>query len=112
MSNNPEVLTLRTLLGYYPNGLALRKGEVRSPRLVFDFADVKMAYTAFQRVVRVLEFDVAELAIVTYLQAKTFGKPLVLVPAVIYGLKAPHAAIVYNVERGHLTPKEIIGRRV
>ena len=30
----------------YPNTLALKKGDVRSPELVFDFADVKVPNTA------------------------------------------------------------------
>jgi 4,5-dihydroxyphthalate decarboxylase len=81
MSNDSSVLTLRTLLGDYPNTMALKKGEVRAPDLVFDFADVKVPNTAFKDVVRHLKYDVAELAIVTYLQAKAHGKPLALLPA-------------------------------
>jgi hypothetical protein len=30
------------LAGDYPNTLTLKKGDVRSPELVFDFADVKV----------------------------------------------------------------------
>ena len=44
---------------------------------------MKTPNTAFKRVVRDLEFDVAELAIVTFLIAKAHGKPLVLLPAVL-----------------------------
>ena len=112
MSNNPEVLKLQTLLGDHPHVMALKNGQIRSSRLVLDFDDVKMAYPEFKRVVRDLEFDVAELALVTYLQAKAHGKPLVLVPAVIFASKAPHAFIVYNAARGRLSPKDIVGRRV
>ena len=61
----------------------LKDGAVRSPRLEFDFADVKVPHSAFKRVVRDLEFDVAELAIVTFLMAKAFGKPYQLLPAVM-----------------------------
>ena len=111
MSNNPDVLTLQTLLGDYPNTSALRKGEIRSPRLAFDFADVKVPNHAFKRVVRDFEFDVAELAIATYLTAKAHGKPLVLLPVVVRG-KFQHESIVYNAERGHLAPSDLAGRRV
>ena len=111
MTNDSGVLTLRTLLGDYPNTLALKTGEVRSPNLVFDFADVKVPNTAFKDVVRHLKYDVAELAIVTYLQAKTHGKPLVLLPAVIVGT-LPHPFLVYNAERGRITPADLTGRRV
>ena len=59
MSNNPDVLTLRALLGDYPNTASLRQGAIRSPRFNLDFADVKVPNHAFKRVVRDLEFDVA-----------------------------------------------------
>ena len=111
MSNSSEVLTLRTLLGDYANTVALKKGEVRSPHLVFDFADVKVPNTAFKDVVRQQKYDVAELAIVTFLQAKAHGKPLVLLPAVVVGA-FPHPFLVYNAERGQLTPSALKGRRV
>ncbi|MGH7793598.1 MAG: hypothetical protein ACREQ2_01640 [Candidatus Binatia bacterium] len=111
MSNDPQVPTLRTLLGDYPNTLALKKGEIRSPGLVFDFADVKAPNTAFKDVVRHLKYDVAELAIVTFLQAKAHGKPLVLLPAVVVGT-LPHPFLVYNAERGRITPADLAGCRV
>jgi 4,5-dihydroxyphthalate decarboxylase len=111
MSKDPNVLTLRTLLGDYPNTLALKKGEVHAPGIVFDFADVKVPNTAFKDVVRHLKYDVAELAIVTYLQAKSHGKPLVLLPAVVVGT-LPHPFLVYNAERGRIAPADLKGRRV
>jgi len=105
------MLTLRTLLGNYPNTMALKKGDVRPAGLVLDFADVKTPNTAFKDVVRNLKYDVAELAIVTYLQAKAHGKPLVLLPAVVVG-NLPHPFLVYNAERGRISPTDLEGRRV
>ena len=67
MNNDSRTLILHTLLGDYPNTVALKKGEVRSPTLVLDFADVKVPNAAFKDVVRHLKYDVAELAIVTLL---------------------------------------------
>ena len=104
-------LRLRTLLGDYPNTLALKRGEIGSALLEFDFAEVKLAHTAFKRVVRDLEFDVAELALVTFLMAKAWGKPLVLLPAVV-SARFQHPYLVYNAERGRLAPGELAGRRV
>jgi 4,5-dihydroxyphthalate decarboxylase len=111
MGNDSNVLTLRTLLGDYPNTMALKKGEVRAPGLDFDFADVKVPNTVFKDVVRHLKYDVAELAIVTYLQARAHGKPLVLLPAVVVGT-LPHPFLAYNAERGRLAPADLNGRRV
>ncbi len=111
MSDASEPLTLRTLLGDYPNTLALKNGEVRAPNIILDFADVKVPNTAFKEVVRHLKYDVAELAIVTYLQAKAYGKPLVLLPAVVVGT-LPHPFLAYNAERGRLAPSDLGGKRV
>jgi 4,5-dihydroxyphthalate decarboxylase len=76
---------LRTLLGEHPSTRQLKAGVIASPRVTFDFADVKVPNRAFKQVVRENAFDLAELAIITYLQAKALGKPLVLLPATIVG---------------------------
>ena len=102
---------LHTLLGDYPNTRALKQGELRSALVAFDFAEVKVPHQAFKRVVRDLEFDLAELAIVTFLMAKACGKPLVLLPAVVIG-RFQHPYLVYNALRGHLAPGDLAGRRV
>jgi len=102
---------LKTLLGDYPVTEALKQGHVSTGALAFDFADVKVPHTAFKRVVRELEFDVAELAIMTFLLAKAHGKPLKLLPAVLTA-RFQHPFIVYNAERGQLAPGDLAGRRV
>lgn len=104
-------MKLSALLGDYPNTRALKSGQLRSDRVQLDFADEKTVNKAFKRVVREVEFDVAELAIATFLQAKAYGKPLVLLPAVIRG-KFAHSTLAYNAARGHLTPADLPGRRV
>ena len=111
MSHDSQPLTLRALLGDYPNTLVLKRGEIGSSIVRFDFADVKTPNHAFKDVVRHLKFDVAELAIVTYLQAKAYGKPLVLLPAVVVG-NLPHPLLAYNSTRGSLSPSDLPGRRV
>lgn len=110
MSNSSGIMKLQALLGDYPNTAPLKKGEVRSPSVVLDFADVKTAHHAFKRVVRDLEFDVAELAISTYLTAKAHDKPLALLPVVVRG-KFQHESIVCSTARP-LAPSDLPGRRV
>jgi 4,5-dihydroxyphthalate decarboxylase len=102
---------LRTLLGDHPSTRQLKAGAIASPRVTFDFADVKVPNRAFKQVVRENAFDLAELAIITYLQAKALGKPLVLLPATIVG-RHQHGYLVYNPARGELAPSELAGRRV
>ncbi len=101
-------MRLKTLLGDYPVSQALKDGRVRSPALEFDFADVKVPHTAFKRVVRDLEFDVAEISIVTFLMAKAYGKPLRLLPAVMFG-RFQHP---YLVSTSGIKPKQLEGKRV
>lgn len=102
---------LRTLLGDYPVTAALKRGAVASPDVALDFADVKVPNTAFRRVVRDLEFDVAELAIVTFLMAKAQGVPLTLLPAVVLA-RFQHPFIVHDAARGTLAPQDLAGKRV
>src|SRR4029077_15738333 len=66
---------------------------------------------AFKALVREQKFDLGELAIVTFLQAKVYGKPYVLMPAVVVA-RGQHHTILYNPERGHLNPGDLNGRRV
>jgi 4,5-dihydroxyphthalate decarboxylase len=111
MTSTLEKTRLYTLLGDYPNTMALKKAEVTSTLLDFDFADVKVPNTAFKPLVREARFDVGELAIVTYLQAKDYGKPYVLVPATVLG-RGQHHTIVYNPQRGALSARDLTGKRV
>jgi 4,5-dihydroxyphthalate decarboxylase len=102
---------LTTMLGDYPVTQALRHGHVTSPLVQLEFADVASPATAFKRVVRDLAFDVAELAVVTFLLARAHGKPLVLLPVVVLA-RFQHRHLVYNRDRGPLTPGDLPGRRV
>jgi 4,5-dihydroxyphthalate decarboxylase len=99
------------LLGTYPGTQALKDGTLHSDRVQLDFADVPRPNNGFKRVVRNMEFDVAELAIVTFLMAKAHGKPLVLLPAVMIG-RFQHPYIIYNAERGPLSPNQLNGKRI
>jgi 4,5-dihydroxyphthalate decarboxylase len=107
----PSPLHLKTLLGDHATTLALKRGEIKSPSVALDIADIPQAYVAFKRVVRDLEFDVAELAIVTYLMAKAHGKPYTLLPVVVLS-RFQHPFLVYNAARGELRPGDLKGKRV
>src|SRR5271154_2594527 len=104
-------LKLHTMLGNYPNTTALKSGAVRSDLVNFDFAEVKVANNLFKQVVREAKYDLAELAIVTYLQAKAYAKPYVLMPVVVVS-RGQHHTIAYNAERGVLKPSDLAGKRV
>jgi 4,5-dihydroxyphthalate decarboxylase len=109
MPSEPPVL--KTLLGDYANTRALRAGRLPNELFSLDYDPVKTPNRAFKRVVRELSFDVAELALVTYLQARAYGKPLVLMPAVIGAGRHQHHCLVCHVDRP-LTASQLQGRRV
>ena len=102
---------LRTNLADYPVTMALKEGRVLSPLLDLEFCGPKTAHNGFKDMLRRNAYDAGELAIVTYLQAKIYGKPWVLVPAPIHG-RFQHHCIGYNVEHGALRPKDIEGQKV
>jgi 4,5-dihydroxyphthalate decarboxylase len=109
MLANPDKVKLFTLMGSYPNAMALKDGRLTSPLVDFDFADVKVSNTAFKPLVREARFDLAEVAIVTFLQAKHYGKPYALIPATVVGRGQLHT-IAYNPQRGHLGPGDLNGK--
>jgi 4,5-dihydroxyphthalate decarboxylase len=104
-------VTLRTNLADSPVTMAIKEGRVSSPLVNFNFCGPKTAHDGFKAMLREHAYDAGELAIVTYLQAKTYGKPFVLLPAPISG-RFQHHCIGYNIEHGALRPKDIEGRTV
>lgn len=111
MLTTPDKIKLFTLMGSYPNTMALKDGRLVSDLVEFDFADVKVSNTAFKPLVRKAKFDLAEVAIVTFLQARHYGKPYVLIPATVVGRGQLHT-IAYNPEHGHLAPGDLNGKTV
>jgi 4,5-dihydroxyphthalate decarboxylase len=99
-------MALKALLGDYP---VTKHFKANASGL--EFADVKVPNTAFKRVVRDLEFDVAELALMTYLLARAHGKPYRLLPAVMTA-RFQHSTLAYNPERGALSPDKLAGKKV
>ncbi|MDW8469859.1 MAG: hypothetical protein RML56_13695 [Burkholderiales bacterium] len=93
---------MKALVGDYP---ITRLFRARAP---LEFADVAVPHTAFKRVVRDLEFDLAELALVTFLLARAHGKPLRLLPAVLTA-RFQHP---YLVSARGLRPRDLEGKRV
>ena len=96
---------MKALLGDYPCTAAFKL------RASLAFEDIRPPSAGFKRVVRGLEFDVAELAITTFLMAKAAGKPYRLLPAVVLA-RMQHSRLVHNAERGPLAPRDLEGRRV
>jgi 4,5-dihydroxyphthalate decarboxylase len=104
-------MRLRTLLGDHPSTAALKNGSIKSDLVEFDFVDYTPTNKGFKPMVREGAFDVSELAIVTYLMAKNYNKPMVLLPDVVMARpQLGHA--LYNATRGVLAPTDLGGKRV
>ncbi len=104
-------MRLRTLLGDHPWTAALKDGSVKSDSVTFDFAEYSPTNKGFKPMVREGAFDVSEMAIVTYLMAKSFGKPMVLIPDVVVA-RFQHAYALYNAKLGTLKPSDLNDKRV
>jgi 4,5-dihydroxyphthalate decarboxylase len=102
---------LRTLLDDHPGTAALKNGSIKSDSVTLDFVDYSPTNRGFKPMVRDGAFDVSEMAIVTYLMAKSVGKPMVLLPNVVTA-RFQHARAVYNAKLGLLKPTDLNGKRV
>jgi 4,5-dihydroxyphthalate decarboxylase len=104
-------IRLRTLLGTHPGTAALKDGLIKSDSVALDFADYSPTHKGFKPMVRDGAFDVSEMAIVTYLMAKSVGKPMVLLPNVVVA-RFQHAYALYDAKQGTLKPDDLNGKRV
>jgi 4,5-dihydroxyphthalate decarboxylase len=106
-----QILTLRTNLADAPVTAAMKDGRVTSSLVNLDFCGPKLAHDGFKSMIRDGGFDAGELAIVTYFQAKAYGKPFVMLPIPVSG-RTQHHCIGFNKELGHLNPRDIEGKKV
>lgn len=99
---------LKTLMGDYP---ITKQFLTRTDRFAFAQYSGSVAQQ-FKRVVRGLEFDVSEMAIMTYLIAKVHAKPYRLLPFVVLA-RFQHPFLVFNKERTPaLRPEDLQGKKV
>ncbi len=106
-----KIETVSGCFGSYAQTQALKAGQIKSGRIALQLTEVNPVYKAFFMMVRELRFDVCEMALVTYLQAKAYGVPIVLMPATMMG-RFQHGTMLYNSDRGVLSPDRLEGRRV
>lgn len=102
---------LKALLGDYPCTEALKQGRVASDSVALEFAAIQPPSSGFKRVVRGLEFDIAELSMTTFLMARAAGKPYRLLPAVVLA-RLQHDRLVRDAERPVFGPGELHGRTI
>ena len=106
-----SAVTLKTNLADYPVTLAMKDGRVSSNLVKLDCRGPAVANKAFKAMVRENQYEAGELAIITYLQARAWGYPFVMLPAPISG-RFQHHCIGFNCELAPLKPRDIEGRKV
>ncbi|MGM4886501.1 ABC transporter substrate-binding protein [Tardiphaga sp. 20_F10_N6_6] len=104
-------MRLRILLGDHPHTAALKSGAITSDLVELDFADYKPTNKGFKPMVRDGAFDIAEMAIVTYLMARSYDKPMVLLPDVMMA-RHQFGFAVTSPGAGIAGPKDLEGKRV
>jgi 4,5-dihydroxyphthalate decarboxylase len=106
-----ETPVLSAALGTYGHTAALKSGQVASGRLRLEFAPVSPINRAFAPMVREGRFAVCEIAIATFLQAKAFAKPLVLLPVTV-AARFQEGALLCRADGAIRGPEDLTGRRV
>lgn len=101
----------KTAIATYGHTEPLKDRTVTPATFEFDFEEVPVIIQAFRRMVRGLEFDIAEMAMTTYICARAHGKRFTAIPVFpMRGLH--HGAILYNTNTGIRTPKDLEGKKV
>lgn len=105
------MITLSAALGRYPGTEGLLSGAVTAPCLKLDFADYPLIYRAFAPMVREARFAMSEIAIATFLQARAYEKPLVLLPVAV-AARFQEAALLCRADSDITGPADLVGRRI
>ncbi|MFD5628418.1 ABC transporter substrate-binding protein [Streptomyces sp. NPDC127072] len=102
---------LTTVLGEYPHARPLLAGDVTVDGYTVEPVEVNPVIGAYRRMIRDLEFDVCELAPVSYLMARQEGIPLTAVP-VFLNRRFHHGDVQCAWHSGIRVPRDLEGRRV
>ncbi|WP_329059349.1 ABC transporter substrate-binding protein [Streptomyces sp. NBC_01453] len=102
---------LTVVLGEYPHAQPLLDGDAEIDGYLAEPVEVKPVIGAYRRMIRDLEFDVCELAPVSYLMARQEGIPLTAVP-VFLNRRFHHGDVQCAAHSGIRVPRDLEGRRV
>ena len=102
---------LQLTIAVFPHGQwdGLRDGRAKAEGI--EFEHVQASPNTYRRMVRALEFDVAEVALTTFVAAKWFGVPITGIP-IFSNRDVTMSPITVNVRSGVNAPKDLEGKRV
>jgi 4,5-dihydroxyphthalate decarboxylase len=95
----------------YPHTSAVRNGSIPIDGVEAEIITVQPQIAAFRRMVRLVEFDVCELAPTTYIIARAYGAPFVALPVFVMR-RFHHAGLLVRPDAGIRTPKDLEGKKV
>lgn len=98
-------------MGRYPHTAALLDGAVQDADVSLDCAPFPVISRAFAPMVREGRFDISEMAIATWLQARAHGKPLVLLPRVL-AARLQEGSLFCRSTSPIRSPSDLAGKRV
>jgi 4,5-dihydroxyphthalate decarboxylase len=102
---------MQVAIGTYDHTRGLKDGSVSSPGLSFEFVEVSPITRAFRGMAANQAYDVAEMALCTYLLALTYDKPIVGLPIVL--VRSNLLAGLVTAEGSSITdPKQLEGKQV
>jgi 4,5-dihydroxyphthalate decarboxylase len=102
---------LTVVLGNYPHAQPLLDGDVAVDGYLLEPIEVTPVIGAYRRMIRDLEFDVCELAPVSYLMARQEGIALTALP-VFLNRRFHHGDVQCAADSGIRVPRDLEGRRV
>ncbi len=102
---------LKVALGTYPATVAF-KARSQFGSFAIDFVPVSPISRAFAPMVRQNAFDISEMAIITFFQAKAHGKPLVLLPITVAARFQEQALLCRSDDRSIHGPVDLSGRTI
>jgi 4,5-dihydroxyphthalate decarboxylase len=111
MHQRHHTAPLTVLLGDYPHTRPLKDGSVPVDGADCHYPESTPLPPAFARMVRYLAYDICEMPMATYLQAKDAGIPVTLLPAVMVG-STHHRSLTRLPEGPQIAPGDLAGRRV
>ncbi|MFD8565858.1 hypothetical protein [Streptomyces sp. NPDC059639] len=102
---------LSVVLGNHPHTRPLKDGTVPVDGVDCHYPEFSPLPPAFARMVRHLAYDICEMPMATYLQARDVGVPVTLLPVVLVG-STHHRSLTRLPDGPDLDPRELAGRRV
>lgn len=104
--------TISVALGTSPWTRAFKDSAPAAEGVPIAFADIAPIFKAFAPMVRELSFDISEMALFTFLQARAYGKPLVLLPVAV-AARFQEGSLWCRAEDGSIAgPADLVGKRI